>query len=870
MPGMSLQSQQKFAGFAPGQGFLADYQPAIGVYDEIVEAGNAIRPHWNTLNEGLGRIGAAAMDHRWKQICRAVHQNGIAYSAYGDPGVRNQHLQIDPLPQLIPAGEWERIEAAIKQRADLLNLMLADLYGPRKLLTSQVLPTNVLLNHPNYYLPCHDLPTPGGRHLHFYSAQIIRSPRGDWWIKSDRTGSPGGIGFALENRMVVSRAFPNLFRQSNVKQLAPFFNALREHLASLANQNKENPHIAILTSGAGSKSYFEDSFLARHLGFTMVETNDLVVRSGSVMLKTLAGLSPIDVIFRRKPDNSLDPLELGGGDSGVPGILQVIRDGKIAIANAPGSGLVESPIFMAFMPRICKALLKTDLLLPGIATWWGGEAKSLRLMIDRIDDIHLLPAFSDRSSEPGLASTTFNQPRPKSLSPELMPRDERIRLLLSNPDQWVGQEKVAGSSTAVWDNGNLYCGHISMRTFLTASGDSWQALPGGFVRVSDSRHQLLKTPFKGGGTKDAWVLSEKPTHAVKPSKTSSQPLEPSRRSGFLPSRVADNFCWLGRHLERTAASARLLRAIVDRMTRETGPDESIELPVLIRTLALSSHFDVGSDIDGFSEKLPYLEGKLSQLILDPEEPASLRSQVEQVATLAATVRDRLSIPAWRVILEMSDNLTIGHTENFELVDLLEVIDKAMVDLAAFCGFASDFMTRTHAFRFLNIGRRIEQSLQIIALNKNSFANQNDVTDELMEAVLEISDSGLTYRSRYYAKLQLPTVLDLLIVDELNPRSLAFQLLDLGTNLESLAGETSEELSADRTLAHDALQATLAMDMQKLCQPNERGQQEALVDFFEEIEQLLFKISVSIRNRYLVHSGPVTQITDHNFKRLESN
>ena len=210
---------------------------------------------------------------------------------------------------------------------------------------------------------------------------------------------------------------------------------------SLANQNKENPHIAILTSGAGSKSYFEDSFLARHLGFTMVETNDLVVRSGSVMLKTLAGLLPIDVIFQRKPDNSLDPLELGGSGSGVPGILQVIRDGKIAIANAPGSGLVESPIFMAFMPRICKALLKTDLLLPGIATWWGGEAKSLRLMIDRIDDIHLLPAFRDRSSESGPTSTTFNQPQPESLSPETMSRDERIRLLLSNPNSGWGRKK---------------------------------------------------------------------------------------------------------------------------------------------------------------------------------------------------------------------------------------------------------------------------------------------------------------------------------------------------------------------------------------------------------------------------------------------
>lgn len=867
---MSSQSQQQFAGFFSGRGFLADYQPAVGVYDEILDADNNLRPHWNTLNEDLGRVDAAAMEHRWKQICRTVHQNGIAYSAYGDPAVRDQHLQIDPLPHLIPAGEWELIEAALKQRADLLNLMLADLYGPRTLVTSGVLPADVLLDHPHYHLPYHDLRTPGDRHLHFYAAQIIRSPRGDWWIKSDRTGAPGGVGFALENRIVISRAFPNEFRRNSVQRLAPFFKALREHLASLANQNNENPHIAILTAGAGSKSYFEDSFLARHLGFTMVETNDLVVRSGSVMLKTLAGLTPVDVIFRRKPDNSLDPLELGGGDPGVPGILQVIRDGNVAIANAPGSGLVESPIFMAFMPRICQALLNTDLLLPGIATWWGGEAESLRLMIDRIDDIHLLPAFRDRVNNAGGTSTASNQPRPESLTPEHMSRDERIRLLQDNPNWWVGQEKVAGSSTAVWDDGNLDCGHISMRTFLTASGDSWQSLPGGFVRVSNSRHQLLKTPFEGGGTKDAWVLSEKPARAASAATAASQPLKPSRSSGFLPSRVADNFCWLGRYLERAAASARLLRAIVDRLTSETGHENLVELPALIRTLALSGQIDAGYAIDRFSEKLPPLEGCLSQLALDSHEAASLRSQVEQVLSLAATVRDRLSISAWRVVLEMSDDLKSSPSENFDLVDLLELIDKLMVDLAAFCGFASDFMTRTHAFRFLNIGRRIEQSLQIIALNMNCFANQKDVPGELMEAVLEISDSGLTYRSRYYAKLQLPTVLDLLIVDELNPRSLAFQLGELGENLKSLPGNTGDEISSDQTLAHDALKATLAMDIPQLCQLNEAGERPALIEFFEKLEQQLSEISVSIRNRYLVHSGPVNQMIAYKFKLPKPN
>ena len=868
--GMPMQSQSQFA-FAPAFGntpsdFFSSYQSAAHVYDENFDAAGNLRPYWTKLGEALNVIGAAGVDRRCTQIKRIVHQHGIAYSAYGDPTVREKHLQLDVLPQLIPEAQWNTIKAALKQRAELFNLMLADLYGPRTLLTSGVLPPDILFNHPHYQLPYHELPTSGGKHLHFYAAEMTRSPTGDWWVAADRTDSPAGAGFALENRILLSRAFPNEFRKQNVVRLAQFFITLRDHLASCAKSNTENPHIVILSEGVGSKDYFEDSFLARYLGFTLVETNDLVVRSGRVMLKTLPGLAPIDVIMRRQQGNSIDPLELGGDTPGVAGILQVIRDGNVAVVNAPGSGLVESPIFMAFLPRVCNALMQTELLMPGVATWWGGEPDSLNLMIDRIDEINLKPAFRERSL-PGRASQAHRRSfqELKSIETENLTREQRISLIRSNPEWWVGQEKVARSTAPVWDDGNFKTGFVSMRAFLTASDDGWHSMPGGLVRVSETQHQSIRDPFEGLCAKDAWVLAEKPVEPVSLLKKKGELLTLTRYNGLLPSRVADNLCWLGRYLERTDFSVRLLRAVLKRMTNEDNPQESVELPVLFRTLALSGLIDSGYAIKEFADKLSPLEQCLPALALDPDDPNSLRSMVDQVASVGSRVRDRLSSDSWRILQEMLSCIKSSKAEHCDLVDLLDMTDTLVANLAAFSGLVSEAMTRSHAFRFLNIGRRLEHSLQIAAFIKHCFAEQSEAPGQLLEAALDISDSGMTYRSRYFANLQLRPVLDLLLVDELNPRSLAYQLVKLKKNVESLPGnDEAVDQFEDRQLAVEALELMRTLDLAKVTKANAGGERTGLLELLEKVEELLPAISVSLSNRFLVHSGPLSQLIDDDF------
>ncbi len=868
------QQQQQFSALpdlpfqfaTPLNGFFKEYRAPEGVYDENFDEAGNLRPYWTQLKTELDQIGADGMERRWKQMRRRLHQNGIAYSAYGDPTVRERHLQLDPLPHLVPDSQWSLIEAGLKQRADLLNLMLADLYGPRTLLLDGVLPHDILFDHPHYQLPYHDLPTPGDKHLHLYGAELIRSPQGGWWVMSDRTDSPAGSGFALENRIVVSRAFRGEMRRCNVRRLAPYFIALRDHLIGLAKNNKENPHIVVLSAGVGSSSYFEDSFLARYLGFTLVENNDLVIRSGNVLLKTLAGLVPIDVIVRRHQGNTLDPLELGGGDPGIPGILQVIRENNVVVVNAPGSGLVESPVFMAFMPRVCKAMLGVDLLLPGIATWWGGEARSLELILDRIDEIRLMPAFRQRTVV-GWRRKAQGAGRPNlnTLRPESMTRDERVKLVRSNPGSWVGREKIERSSAAVWENGQLKSGYLSLKAFLTASGDSWHSLPGGLMRVSNAKFEPIRDPSGDGGAKDTWVLAEKSVEPTTLLPTSDNLLATSRSKGSLPSRVADNLCWLGRYLERADASARLLRSVISRMTDESDPADSIVLPVLIRALALDGQIAEGYAIKELAVKLPSLDCSLPAAALDRSDFNSLRSQVDRVVSLGARVRDRLSNDAWRILQEMGTIFNSSEPEDCDLSDLLDLADTLIVNLAAFSGMVNETMTRTDAFRFLNIGRRMENSLQASLLIKHCLLQKNlwsskKVPGEVLEAILDIADSSLTYRSRYFANLQLHAVLDLLLIDEMNPRSLAYQIRMLNTNLEALPGNSGQsEVADDLRLAKDALAAIRDADAIALSQPDASGDRKTLQNLLDKIESHLPKISTSISNRFLVHSGPVSQL-----------
>src|SRR3984957_5632343 len=353
-----------------------NYKATPGFYDEVLGSGQELRPHWRALAESLTSMGNEGLTRRWREGQRLIHDNGITYNVYSDPEATARPWPLDPVPLMMDPAEWKTIEAAVIQRATLFNSVLADLYGPQRLLREKMLPAELVFPNPAFLRPCWGIEPPGGAHLHMYSADLARSPDGQWWVLADRTQAPSGAGYALENRLVSTRVMPEVFRASHVRRGANFFQAYRNALQRMVPVRGGNPPILGLAPGPYNETYFEHAFLARYLGYTLVEGGDLTVRENHVYLKTLGGLLPVDVIVRRQDDDFCNPLELNADSMlGVPGLTQAVRSGNVAIANGLGSGLAESPAYAAFLPGVCHALLGEELKMPTVATWWCGEER---------------------------------------------------------------------------------------------------------------------------------------------------------------------------------------------------------------------------------------------------------------------------------------------------------------------------------------------------------------------------------------------------------------------------------------------------------------------------------------------------------------
>ena len=828
-----------------------NYLPSPGVFDELMAGPGNIRPQWKLFRAAVESIGRTEMSRRWTHIQRLVHKNGIAYSGYTDPHGQPRPWKLDALPMLIAGAEWRVISAGLQQRAQLLDLILKDLYGSQELLKPNLIPPEILYLHPGFWRPCHGVSTPNDRQLLNYAADLARSPDGRWWVLADRTEAPSGAGFALENRIVMSRMLPDIFHRNHVERLAPYFLALRETLHSLAPSSQENPRIVLLSAGQKNANYFEDAYLARYLNFTLVEPDDLAVRNNQVMLKTLGGLMPVQVLMRRPNSEDCDPLELSPqSPQGVTGLLQSIRDGKVTVCNPLGSGLVESPVFMAFLPQLCQHLLGEDLMLPGVATWWCGRQAGLDYVIKNIDALVIKRAFRQRGQD-----LHFNHQL------NSIPREERIKAIQANPKMFVGQEKVNRSSTPAWSNGQLKPSRVTLRSFLVASEDSYTVMQGGLARVaigSANNSSILS----GETSKDVWVVSESEVNQISLLPTTNRQLPLKRGGAELPSRVADNLFWLGRQLERADAGARLIRAVTVRLTGEADAQEVVELPVLIRAMAGMGGIEPGFAVEEMRGLLPSLEAFLPQTIFDMDQPGSLRSVITQMLGSGSRVRDRLSVDSWGILNGMYQHFQPSEDGVTDLADVLSLVNDVIMDLAAFAGMAGESMTRTQSWRFLDLGRRLERAMQLIGLLKSTIADPANVHTPMLEAVLEVADSSMTYRNRYLADVQFNAVLDLLVTDEINPRSVAYQLVCLAEHVDQLPRDRSQPLyNSEQRLAMTCLHAVRLINVNDLAELHILGDEDPLDELLSDLESWLPKLAESISHKYLIHAGTAQQLAE---------
>lgn len=815
------------------------YQAPFGVFDELMTPMGEIRPHWRRFLEQLEAIGHDNINRRWDLAARLIREDYV-YSPDLE-GKLSEFWSLDLLPCLITPNDWQFIESAVIQRATLINQILQDIHGPQLLVRNGVIPADLVFAHPGFLRPCHGMTVPDGRYLHFYAADIGRAADGRFVVLADRTQAPSGTGYALENRVVITRTFPEIFRNFQVSRLLSFFQAMRETLQAAAPPGTSSPHVVILSPGSSSPTQFEHIHLARYLGYPLVEPGDLTTRDNRVYVKTLSGLRQVHVLMRHVNDSHCDPLELRYESTmGVPGLVQAARAGNVAVVNALGSGIVGTYAFRAFMEECSQAILGSSLMMPSLPTWWCGVEEHRDHVEANLEGMAIKGAFRHLEGEPINGADLSSEERKALL--------KRIDI---RPEEYIAQESMALSTTPAWGREKLEPYQVILRVFAVAVPGGYMVMPGGVARTPPPRTTQLVSFNKGGGSKDVWVLSDKPVDSRQVLSPPSAPQALSRTATALPSRVADNLYWLGRYVERLDCNVRLLRTVFGRLTSNAEDRAIPEMPMLLNALDGAGLFpnSGGTPIDGFREE------DLLAAVYNEENPLAIMSTLKELRRIAWLVRDRLSGDTWRLIYRLEEDLDKPVAGGMpRLTDVYTILNQVVLTMSAFGGMVMESMTRGPGWMFLDIGRRMERSIAIITLLQRSLVQQDDSDPAVLESVLEIADSVMTYRSRYLSSHQLDGALDLLILDEGNPRSVHFQLAALYDHVSELPFPSPDGLpSPARQRTRRVLEHLRGVDLAPLLATNHNGWRNNLGELLGDLRSALPEISDLLTRTYFSHT-----------------
>jgi uncharacterized circularly permuted ATP-grasp superfamily protein/uncharacterized alpha-E superfamily protein len=818
---------------------LGGYAPLAGVHDELMTADGQVRPHWGRLLDAWTSFAPDEMRRRLGVADRHLSDAGVSYRIGGEASLDDMFSgerpwPISHLPLPIGEAEWRRIEAGVTQRATLTEAVLRDLYGPASLVSSGVLPAAAVTGSPDYLRPLIGAEPPGGRHLHIYACDLGRAPDGSWWVLGDRTQAPSGAGYALENRLAMARAFPDLFQSLHVTRLAAFFQGFRAGLVKAAE--RADPRICLLTPGPLSETYFEQAYLARYLGFLLVEGGDLVMRDGKVFVRTIAGLKRADVVWRRIDGDFADPLELNAASRlGVAGLVQAVREGSVVLANSLGSGVVESRALMSFLPALARHVLGEDLILPNVATWWCGQPAERETVLSQLERMAVAPAFRPAHA------TNDNAPRlPGEVSPA--EREALARMIAQRGVDYVGQEIVHLSTMPVLVDGRLEPRPFTLRVYAAATPDGWRVMPGGFCRMSDRQDARAVSMQQGALSSDVWVLSDRPVDQTTLLPAPDQ-VAIRRKVGNLPSRAADNLFWLGRYLERAEGTLRLTRALIGRMVdddeRRTGHIEAVR-----RLAGLLMAWGATPAVKPSAPRPPLIQ-IVNDALHGPEQYGSAASSLREARRTASVIRERLSMDSWRLIGDLTRRLDrpgAGGQRSLPTEgEAYETADRALRALSAFSGLAHENMIRGDGWRFLQIGRRLERALTTCRYARHF--GEGGAPAECLDVLLDLIDAQITYRSRYLIGVAHGPVLDLALFDQENPRSVAFQIERLDREVTELPALQKDGLIEPPR----RLSIKLAADVATM------RAEDADRAFIVALEQRLMALSDAVAGRYFLQT-----------------
>ncbi|MBU3667861.1 MAG: molybdopterin oxidoreductase [Rhodocyclaceae bacterium] len=751
-------------------------------FDELCTADGSVRSHWLPVLDLLGSVRAVDIESRLASAQQHIRDEGITYTIYADPQGRDRPWALDELPLVLPEEEWTALSYGLAQRARLLNQIMADVYGPQKLLQEGIIPPEVIYGAGGWLPAAFGTQAPGGIFLHSYAADLLRSPDGRWWVVGDRTQAPSGAGYTLENRLIMTRAFPELLAQMPIASLTGFFTSLRESLAFHAPCGEASPRMVVLTPGPLNETYYEHSLLARYLGFPLVEGGDLVVRDGCVWLKTIAGLQRVHAILRRQDDAYCDPLELRSDSAlGIAGLADCARRGTVLMANALGAGVVESVALQGFLPAACRFLLGEELALPSVATWWCGEAAAMDYVRSHLDDLVIKSVHGHSDFSP-----IFGQDL------DATDRTALLSQIESSPDRFVAQEWVRLSQAPVLNRRpgsiQLESRSVGLRAFAVAGVQGYEVMPGGLTRVESHRDARVVSMQRGGASKDTWVLQPGNNEELSFEPKADTPY-PAIHTG-IPSRLAENLFWMGRYTERAEGMTRLLRQTLSERLHHARRHNITALH------ELTWRYGLIALPEGETRVTRVPVEQLIQCATHPHYRQGLAETLGQLGRVAFSLRDRLSHDHWRALNRLVNDQALA--ENMTLGPTLVWLDRAVSSLATLSGFALDAMNRDAGWRFLSLGRRMERlvlltsALEVTVTQLQSVSTAGE-TQQPLEWLLDLTDSSGSFRSQTTGIASWPAVRDIVLLDSTSPRSLRFQIDGVRQALERLAQETGVTL-----------------------------------------------------------------------------
>ncbi len=843
---------------------------------------------WDTFFNLLGTDGFHDLNRRTANLRRQIRDNGVTYNVYADTNGPQRPWSLDLFPLIVSADEWKQIDVGIKQRARLLNHVMADVYGPQNLLSKGLLPAALVQGHPGYLRAMQGVKPAGGMFLHIAAFDMARGPDGRWWVVSQRTQAPSGLGYLLENRLTISRLFPEAFREMDVQPLAASYKALVDGMKALSPGGADS-RVVLLTPGPYNETYFEHAYLARYLGLTLVEGSDLLVRGEKLYLKTLQGLEPVHGLLKRLDDQFLDPLELRSDSTlGVPGLLQVIRAGNVLVANAPGSAFLESSALLGFLPALSRHFLGETLSLPSLATWWCGEQAVMQDMLQQLKNCVVKPTYpgSDMASVIG-----------HTLSQRVL--DEWAGRIVRQGEDYTVQAYLPLSQTPTWQGERIAPRSAMLRVFAVSDGEgSWQVLPGGLARLA-GKNENIASMQHGGSSADVWALgsarSQLQTRAA-PVNTASQsqgthspntpaplvsPAASTSHEQALPahapikntlsrrqpvtSRAAENLFWLGRYTERAENSLRLAQLTLQSLG---GEDQSSQPLLAWLTEMAVGNCLVLDTVPSATHARRVFERSLIAGLANTDQTSSVGFNLRAVKSAASAVRERLSQEQWHVIVRTeadffsrceafkAANHHGPHALEYSSVEALRTLESASGFLAAMTGAQTDRMMRDDGWRLLSIGRCIERLSMLSAALARGFQTRAVFDEGGFSAMVALFDSTITFHAQYQQRRDIPALLDLLVLDRDNPRSLAWVIQTLEGRLGKLALSAPVSLHVLPDLAAGLPDPARWVIDEVLNKPQAitgQGPYAALIEQLEHCQSSAFELSDQISRRYFSHA-----------------